>query len=374
MKDYKLFFILFLFLTCSCTPQEKVNIFDFSEIKQKAVPATFKTLGKTVSFIALETTINSFVPDVWGLAIDSDNIFVLSASSGVFRFNRDGKFMGKISAKGNGPQEYTMIMSMALDSEKRHVYLYNMDGKLLVFDYDGLFVNSYMLEKHMFSKMLITNNTSYISAFNFNGTKSPALYAYSLDENKVLTYGELPTFSLKGYDAGMNTVTKGIFSFSGDIIVHPNCCNIVYNFDQETGELKIRYEFRFTDPFYPAFLGKGFAGFAESEALIDIAEDDKYIYARIIDKSKESLLYIIEKGTNNYYISSLYYSDSFRSTFIPRYQFGEIKADVLNPSTLNYPQDAPATEAEKQKAYEFLTKMTGRQITEESNPVLVLVI
>jgi len=132
MKDYKLFFILFLFLTCSCTPQEKVNIFDFSEIKQKAVPATFKTLGKSVSFIALETTLNSFVPDVWGLAIDSNNIFVLSASSGVFHFNRDGKFIGKISAKGNGPQEYTMIMSMALDSENRHVYLYNMDGKLLV--------------------------------------------------------------------------------------------------------------------------------------------------------------------------------------------------------------------------------------------------
>lgn len=373
MKNYKLAIILLLFLACSCTPQEKLNVFDFSEIKHKAVPATFKTLGKTASFVALETSLNSFVPDVWGLAIDSNNIFVLSASSGVFRFDRDGGFIGKISAKGNGPQEYTMIMSMALDSENRHVYLYNMDGKLLVFDYDGLFVNSYMLEKHMFSKMLMTKNTAYISAFNFNGAKSQVLYEYSLNENKVTTYGELPTFTLQGYEAGMNTVTKGIFSFDGDLIVHPNCSNIVYNFDQETGELKTRYDFRFMDPFYPSLLGKGFEGFVESQALIDIAEDDKYIYARIIDKNKESSLYIVEKGTKYYHISNLNYSDSFKSTFIPRYQFGEIKADVLNPLTLNYPQDAPATETEKQKAYEFLTKKTGRQITEESNPVLVLV-
>lgn len=76
-----------------------------------------------------------------GMMWMSDKRFILYDGSDVKQFDSNGKYLGKIGSKGNGPGEYYIApYDIAIDETRGRIYLmaYNAD-KLLSYDLDGKF-------------------------------------------------------------------------------------------------------------------------------------------------------------------------------------------------------------------------------------------
>lgn len=344
-------------------------------MKKQSGSIDFAGLSYNIDYIALETVENSLIPDIWGLKFDSQFIFVLSAQGGVFQFDRAGKFIRKISSQGRGPEEYNLLQDIAIDSENEKIYLLDMNGKILIFNYDGKFIKSHNLQgQYMFSKLhVIDQERIIVVPFNFMGGKSALLYEYDLTKMGADAIGNAPTFTVESYESTMYTITKGVFGFDNKIIVHPNFSSSVFIYDLDTKTLKNRYDFSFKTPFYPNYLGKGFNALKETQALTDISETKDHIFATIADNQQSPDLYIIDKQSGKSYKSDLRYSGNFKSLFRAKYQSDNTIADIIDFDYLNYQNGEKPTEQERESAIEFFSIKTGVKLTDESNPVVILI-
>lgn len=71
--------------------------------------------------------------------IDQDYIFFETDNKTILIFDSTGKFINKIDSFGNGPNEYNNIISTAVDTNKKEVYIMD-NNKVLVFGYDCKFI------------------------------------------------------------------------------------------------------------------------------------------------------------------------------------------------------------------------------------------
>lgn len=365
---------LLVFALFSCTKKEDENVFVFNNIRNNSTVMGWDQLSYDVEYIALETTDESVFSVAHGLKFDGDFFFVLSME-GVFQFSRDGKFIRKISNQGHGPQEYIFLIDIAIDSENRTIYLYDSDGKLLVYSYEGHFLRSFTVGRFMFSKLFVVeHDRTVIVHYNFLGNEGAVIYDCDLDKTTVNAIGKLPTFTIDGQEKRMYTVTKAVFEINNQMVIHPNMSNSVYSYDIRSKTLEKRYEFIFDIPFYPKMMGKGFMALEESQALIDISEDSKHIFATIGDRGMYQFnYYIIDKETKESYLSGLRYGDGFKSTFRAKYQSGNMIADIINWSNLNYPQGEKPTEKEIECALHFFSTNTQTELDLYSNPVIAII-
>ena len=97
-----------LFFLISCTEQSKTEkgLFQLNHIVEKK--ANLSDLLDSVEYIALETTDESLLPGLSKLLCVKDN-FYASAETEVMKFDSNGRFIGKLSMLGNGPQDYLSI-------------------------------------------------------------------------------------------------------------------------------------------------------------------------------------------------------------------------------------------------------------------------
>lgn len=100
------------------------------------------TLIDDYSYIPLETTDDCLIGEISKLCTDSSFFFVFDKRNNtVFRFSEQGKFLGRISNRGRGPQEYTELQDVSLDKERKEVCLLDLGSqKLLFYDYGGVFL------------------------------------------------------------------------------------------------------------------------------------------------------------------------------------------------------------------------------------------
>ena len=99
----------------------------------------------TVDYIKLETTPDCFLGEVdfFNDVQLMDSCIFITSEFIVFRFDRNGKFLSKITRRGRGPNEYRSLKSVGIDHIKKEVLIYDYIGdKLLKYDYDGKFINS----------------------------------------------------------------------------------------------------------------------------------------------------------------------------------------------------------------------------------------
>ncbi len=96
-------------------------------------------------YVPLETSEKSLVGDIHSMALDKDRIFIQEFNfKKLHIFNRKGDFINAISAKGQGPGEFTEILGFTLDRDKQHVII-AADFKIMTFDYNGNFIKEFKL-------------------------------------------------------------------------------------------------------------------------------------------------------------------------------------------------------------------------------------
>jgi hypothetical protein len=143
---------IILFLICySCNNKKQVQV--------KVPPATFpieikiteaianhkdiklSEIADSVVYIPLETTKINPVGYIADFDYAHENIFIqTSSTTGILRFNGDGKFQNFIGKQGRGPGEYMPGSTFSVIDNPLRVYiLSNFTKSLLEFDYNGNF-------------------------------------------------------------------------------------------------------------------------------------------------------------------------------------------------------------------------------------------
>jgi hypothetical protein len=157
-----------------------------------------------VKFVPLETN-NETLTKVSTTVVTKDNIFMFSNAQGcILKFDREGKFIGKIGRQGRGPGEFVSQFNLTLFRYYNN-YIYLFDGmsfKIMKYSIDGQSYQDIPLEEKtgfIFSDMLDENCFLIAKSSPF------------INKNQSGAYSELMSYNAKGnltYNFPLNSNSK----------------------------------------------------------------------------------------------------------------------------------------------------------------------
>ena len=172
MRKVSIAISLICCLLCGCASRDhnsnrEINI-DFSEVDVDSIP--FSQIMDSVSYLALELPDSIVVGRVKDISFEDSMIVILDRyTDGLIKLSRDGKFIGLMGSKGNGPGEY--ISADAICTDRNYVYLYDrMQRSVIRYDHYGNYIGKDSIgDAEDFVKIDIDGQTHYLSAL-YNAT------------------------------------------------------------------------------------------------------------------------------------------------------------------------------------------------------------
>lgn len=151
-----------LLVSCTATPdkasRQSIPVIDWS-VKPGSEVLDLEDLAD-IRYIPLETNDSCLIKIGTGLAMGNDSIAVTDITlQKMFIFNSSGQCVGIIDRQGNGPEEYPMMSTTAVDFNRKEAYIYtNYGNKILTYDLNGNFIN----------KCTIARPGEYEAIYNYN--------------------------------------------------------------------------------------------------------------------------------------------------------------------------------------------------------------
>lgn len=121
-----------------------------------------------LEYIPLETT-SDFLTQGRILDVTESKILMANSRSGdIFIFDRvNGKALGKINRRGEGPEEYVFLMNALADDDKNELFVYDAFRRtMLVYDMSGGFKRSFKLSTEIILNQFYDFNSDYILCQN----------------------------------------------------------------------------------------------------------------------------------------------------------------------------------------------------------------
>lgn len=123
---------------CNKTNEEKPAL---TFTPESAVPMNSTNFGKELQSVPLETTDESLFFNFATFGMDGDFfIFPRGESCSILRFSKDGKYLNKIGAVGNGPGEYAELTDICVDPSTKTISILGTD-EIYKYNYDGSFID-----------------------------------------------------------------------------------------------------------------------------------------------------------------------------------------------------------------------------------------
>ena len=130
--------LLYALLVGSCS----TNPYEGSINLRQDNPISLSDLFSEVRLVTLETTSESLISQIRQIAFHQSRFYILdSKQQMIFCFDKNGKFIFRISAQGNGPGEYNYLTDINVDTENgqlmlldpavARVHYYDLDGNFL---------------------------------------------------------------------------------------------------------------------------------------------------------------------------------------------------------------------------------------------------
>lgn len=123
-------------LLCGCSSRHdgdnSIDI-DLTTVDVDSIP--FSQIMDSVSYLSLELPDSTVVGRVKDISFEDSMIVILDKyADNVIKLSRDGRYIGRIGSKGNGPGEY--ISADALCTDESHVYIYDrMQRSVIRYDH-----------------------------------------------------------------------------------------------------------------------------------------------------------------------------------------------------------------------------------------------
>lgn len=189
MKKVLCFLLILFCVSCKQTHVKTDGILKISLKEISSSPLHEKLyledLKASITAIPLETKDSCLLNKISQI-LDIDYFWIV-ADRQVYKFKKDGSFIQRIGQKGQGPKEYIAAEQIQVDREQKLIYVLDYFGrKLIAFDYNGKFFNSWKLpEDYSLNRIAFHNNKIYYTSFA--NSVSPDVLAYNFPTNKMDT-------------------------------------------------------------------------------------------------------------------------------------------------------------------------------------------
>ena len=254
-------------------------------------------LVKDIQYIPLETRDDVLIGQVDKLIFEGGRFYIMDKhqTKSVFVFGEDGRHIHTISAIGRGPQEYSDIDYIEVDSCNNELVITDMRGQsMLFFDLDGKFKERKSIGVR-FDDIVKIAKDNYVmySGSTYNGHIPEIEYSNIIIGNPG---GEIKYKGLeqtKFYHELINKIGKGIshiHKFGDKVLFCPPAANSVYEITPS--KVILRYNFIFP---------KGTPSLYESYGAEDfrkkVAENDTWFFlGNRFSETKEHIITSVEHG------------------------------------------------------------------------------
>jgi len=213
------------------------------EVDNEANLIRYSELADTnVHVIKLETTPQSLIGRINKIVVQGEYIFVADTeiSKALFIFDRKGKFVGKIGARGEGPTEYYDIQDFTIDIDQGKIVLLDLTGrKLNFYTLEGRFLHSKTIP-FLFSGIESLDHRTWVLASQgaYNG-HMPDIDGYSLivcDTNFNIQAMHFPSDPKQRDFSYYNQ--RQLRKFGEHVFYYPRYSNMVYEVNVDGGLMK----------------------------------------------------------------------------------------------------------------------------------------
>lgn len=282
---------LFISTLFSCQENKVANTLNL--VHQQEVKIS--DLMSDCTFIPLETTNDNLILDVSILRMWNNRIYVLdsfSQSKGLYVFDIDGKYLGKIGSQGVGPGEYIMPLSLVVDEADNRLIVKDMAQNKLLF-YDASTFNCVDEYNLTFS----ADCFDYIGEgkliwYAGDGWQNPGLnnyiYVTDMKGNILNSYLERRSFPQRG----MYNVTTYFHKYANNIYFHHPYANQYYVYDAKNEVIEPNFVLDCNELVIPSETYV----IENSEQIVEqLAKDGYAQYVDVLENSNKQLFYIGSK-------------------------------------------------------------------------------
>lgn len=390
-KELSLFVIaLCSFLSCDLNRDNSIIDMD-SGIKikieklddLKTISASKDKYFKSFRRIQLESDTNMLIGNIDQLVLTNNRIYIMDSriTHSLFVFSKDGSFVNKISAFGQGPEEYVDMRDMFYDSYENTINLISwVTGnryKIMSFDKDGSKLVKQMPIDLRFNEAERTNDGLYVF-HSKNSSNLPNIKTNISVYSKTLQrlYDGLP-ISLEWLDRGWSARSDLYKDKNGNVYCTSEYTTDVYQIMPDSLQLCYQYDFgkytypdEFKTPERVSEMARNFQINNYVTGLRDFYEGENFVISCILFKGSYRMI-AYDKVTNEVNVYDLldnpFASDSFGSfvCFSGGCAVASLSAESFvelfeNPSIF------------RKKAIDDLKRQFERPIKSDDNPILYI--
>lgn len=197
MKRHVLSAFMLSICFAACTPSKQSNLLTYSLEDVSAIHPNeeypLDSLVNGMEVIPLETNDSCLIDGVGMIRETKDFYLIYSPKKAVlYKFDKEGKYIGKIGNKGQGPAEYIEVKQMETDNERSELYAMDYFGrKMNIYNFDGDFLRSFPLPKDFsYTRFYLLPQTQEVYYVSSNNAIQPDVLKYdtSTGESISLSY------------------------------------------------------------------------------------------------------------------------------------------------------------------------------------------
>jgi hypothetical protein len=239
-------FILVLFIGYSQKPKQDIGVKSYPVDPRKVEKIVASVIFDSIVYVPLESPDEALVGNnIAKMEIVNSLLYILDKQTNtIWCFNQKGKYINKISKKGQGPGEYTSIFDFAIDRAKNHIVILDRNAnKIITYDLSGKFIKEKRIEV-------------FASDFGL------------LNDNKILAYTRGTNLFLKNNDS---TLGYNFFVIDSD-----GNFDAYFPYKDETDNLITGKVIEIND-------NKVFANYASHDTIYEFNMDGHLLLKHVID-------------------------------------------------------------------------------------------
>lgn len=350
-------------------------------------PVLLSSIGKKIEYIPLETTANSLVGSLNGVGLSlakiifSDSLIFISDGEKLLQFERSGKFIKQIGTVGRGPGQYLEPINFCIDEKKRKIYIIN-GRSVMEFDFNGQYKRSsqYEWSSVLFMPLDTANFIFYLSSFP-DQTNNTA-YSWYITDLQCKPVTKLVNFH-KRVNRGARIGWTPLYTFNKSAHFMEFCADTLFFLKNGSPEP------------YSLFNLGNIKMDPDPVPTSDPREDynrlNQKLWPRFINESDRCMFLTLWWGFSDSARYCVYNKQTLQTTFLknksfsndldggpsfwPKYIYNDsILVDFIYADKLlkfiNEKQSVRSKEKESGKSDRL--ELLGKQLTETSNPVLII--
>ncbi|NVK84038.1 MAG: 6-bladed beta-propeller [Cytophagia bacterium] len=366
-----LFFLFLCLVIANCSESKSSGIvfkdgFASIPIDIDAPKRNLSDFVETVEVIQLEETPNSLMGSILEYEKIGENIILRNFNTNsVIQFTEEGKYISSFSKSGNGPKEYSFILSFWVDGES--VFIYDSpNGRVQEYDIQGIHKSSTRISQSAINSIISKSGKFYLSTIRpIEGTHR--FYTIMLDSNGAPIDMQIP------YEYGKLIINGWGYSdfalLEGELMHHYANNDTVYI--QRDGQFEPYISFDFGDNW--AWKGVGEIESMEDFDAVTRQKGKVFTIAPIVSNDQVYLSYLHEGSTPSILVDlktgkSATIRDGYSSELRPiKYEAGQL-VYVANSTVL-----ADFVNSLNQVEVKYLGHASLESIESSENPALVKV-